>query len=324
MRASRLSVSLVLALLVALGAGLALAQGAPPQASPGADAPPALGTSLTYQGRLTDAAGKPVNNTCGFLFSLWDAQSNGKQIGPDQDRPAVQVTDGLFTVSLDFGSVFDGTALWLQVTVQCSGDAGPTTLPDRQPLTASPYALYSLNADKLDDQHGSFYQDASHLNAGTLNTDRYSAYADLGNEGYLGDAAGDLARNNGTVQATLNADMVDGQDGPFPHVGYYYIALGGGSVTIPIPHYAMFQINLGEAASVPDNVGWMTGVENDWWVAWDRIDGAGVVAAGTCSLWDGTTILTLNPNISLKCPGNGHNELLLTSVFEEVRVMIIW
>lgn len=68
-----------------------------------------------------------------------------------------------------------------------------------------------LDADLLDGQHGTFYRNASNLNAGTLNTARFSAYADLSAEGYLGNASGDLARNNGTLQSNLNADRLDGQ-----------------------------------------------------------------------------------------------------------------
>ncbi|MBN1755498.1 hypothetical protein JW877_04705, partial [bacterium] len=51
--------------------------------------------------------------------------------------------------------------------------------------------------------------------SGQLNTGNYSAYSDLGAEGYLGNAAGDLALNNGTLQSTLNADLLDGQHGSF-------------------------------------------------------------------------------------------------------------
>ena len=64
----------------------------------------------------------------------------------------------------------------------------------------------------LDGQQGSFYQNATNLNAGTVSTDRYSAYGDLGAEGYLANAAGDVALNNGVKQTTLNADALDGQD----------------------------------------------------------------------------------------------------------------
>jgi hypothetical protein len=56
------------------------------------------------------------------------------------------VTDGLFTVQLDFGAVFDGRKLWLQIGVKPGGSADPyTTFAERQELTAAPYALYALD-----------------------------------------------------------------------------------------------------------------------------------------------------------------------------------
>jgi hypothetical protein len=52
------------------------------------------------------------------------------------------VTNGLFTVQLDFGAgAFQGDARWLQIAVKCAGDASYTTLSPRQPLTPAPYAL---------------------------------------------------------------------------------------------------------------------------------------------------------------------------------------
>jgi hypothetical protein len=51
----------------------------------------------------------------------------------------------------------------------------------------------SLDADFLDGQQGSFYQNASNLNAGTLGNAYFSAYGDLTTEGYLDmNADGDL------------------------------------------------------------------------------------------------------------------------------------
>jgi archaellum component FlaG (FlaF/FlaG flagellin family) len=70
----------------------------------------------------------------------------------------------------------------------------------------------NLNADLLDGQQGSYYLSASNVNAGTLNTARFSAYSDLSSEGYLGNASGDVALNNGTKQTNLNADLLDGHD----------------------------------------------------------------------------------------------------------------
>lgn len=105
-----------------------------------------LGTAFTYQGQLKNAAG-PVTDTCNFRFSLWDDVSGGTQIGTTQTTSGVSVTDGLFTVQLDFGAAaFQGDARWLAIAVQCSGDSAYTDLTPRQALTAAPYASYALSA----------------------------------------------------------------------------------------------------------------------------------------------------------------------------------
>jgi hypothetical protein len=100
----------------------------------------ALGTAFTYQGNLRKN-GQPANTTCSFQFSLWDAAAGGTQIGSTAPLNNVPVAGGLFTVQLDFGNQFPGEARWLQTAVQCSGDAGITTLSPRQPLNAVPYAI---------------------------------------------------------------------------------------------------------------------------------------------------------------------------------------
>jgi len=73
------------------------------------------------------------------------------------------------------------------------------------------YCTAAGNADTLDGQHGAYYRNASNMNAGTLGTSYYSAQSDLSAEGYLGNAEGDLAQNNGTLQTNLNAYLLDGQ-----------------------------------------------------------------------------------------------------------------
>jgi hypothetical protein len=123
-------------LLLALMAGLAAAQ--TPQATP-------LGTDFTYQGQLKQD-GNPMDGTCDFRFSLWDAPSDGNPIGSTQSPPPVGVADGTFTVQLDFGSdAFRGDGRWLEIGVCCPSPCAPgyTPLSPRQELTASPYALYS-------------------------------------------------------------------------------------------------------------------------------------------------------------------------------------
>jgi len=108
------------------------------------DSQAALGAGFTYQGELRDAGG-PVNGTCDLRFSLWDAASSGAQVGATVAWPATAVTDGLFSVQLDFGGgAFAGQARWLEVAVRCPAGSGSyTVLSPRQPLTATPYALYA-------------------------------------------------------------------------------------------------------------------------------------------------------------------------------------
>lgn len=144
-------------LVLALAVSLTQAQGPEPPVSPrvggtegesiqGAlDAAPAaaLGTGFTYQGQLKKD-GATVNGTCDFQFSLWDAASDGTQIGTTQTRTNVAVSNGLFTIpDLDFGALaFQGDARWLAVAVRCPAGSGSyTTLSPRQALTAAPYAL---------------------------------------------------------------------------------------------------------------------------------------------------------------------------------------
>jgi hypothetical protein len=60
---------------------------------------------------------------------------------------AVAVTNGVFTVPLDFGpNVFTGQALWLESAVRANGAGGFSLLPPREPLTGAPYALYAAQA----------------------------------------------------------------------------------------------------------------------------------------------------------------------------------
>jgi len=90
--------------------------------------------------------GSPASGAYDFQFELFDALSGGSQAGGTVTKDDVAVSDGRFTVELDFGSVFDGTALWLAIGVRpgASTDSFTDLIP-RQPLTAVPYAITALN-----------------------------------------------------------------------------------------------------------------------------------------------------------------------------------
>jgi hypothetical protein len=126
------------ALLSILVVDLTDAQEPEPQQDPGIQA--ALGNAFTYQGRLLED-GAPANGSYDFEFRLYDAASLGSSVGGLVTVTDQPVVEGRFTVLLDFGDVFDGAALWLEVAVRPGDSSGAyTPLSPRQPLTAAPAA----------------------------------------------------------------------------------------------------------------------------------------------------------------------------------------
>lgn len=108
--------------------------------------------SFTYQGRLHQT-NTPVNGSYTFEFSLFDAVTNGNQIGSVQTE-TILVNEGLFTVLLNgtgqFGTAaFTGEARFLQIRVSDDGGANYTTLTPRQALTAVPYAVYAKKVQSI-------------------------------------------------------------------------------------------------------------------------------------------------------------------------------
>jgi len=104
----------------------------------------AQGTAFTYQGRLNDGA-NPASGNYDLRFAVYDALTAGGQQGVLVTNAAVGVTNGLFTVTLDFGSQFPGAARWLEIAVRTNGAAAFTTLVPRQELTPTPYAITASN-----------------------------------------------------------------------------------------------------------------------------------------------------------------------------------
>jgi trimeric autotransporter adhesin len=147
-------ISILILLLLVLPSGSAL----------GRPATAAVGTAFTYQGQLT-RSGSLYTGSCDFQFGLWDALSGPTQISSTLIKTAVTVTNGLFTVQLDFGtSAFTGSARWLEIGVQCTGDPGFTTLAPRQPLTPAPYALYATAAGNATTVTNGVYTTGSYAN----------------------------------------------------------------------------------------------------------------------------------------------------------------
>jgi hypothetical protein len=110
----------------------------------------AQGTAFTYQGRLHDS-GVPANGTYHLQFTVYDSAAGANVMGGPLTGPPLPVTNGLFTVTLDFGtSVFTGPARWLQISVRTNGSAAAfTALTPRQALTPTPYAIFAATASNV-------------------------------------------------------------------------------------------------------------------------------------------------------------------------------
>ena len=122
----------------------------------------AQGTAFTYEGRLTVGGNSSTNGSYDFQFHVFDTAPVGTGTSYGSPNPnttnGVAVSNGLFTVTLNFGTgVFTGPDRWLQIFVRTNGNGAYTTLSPRQPLTPTPYAIYSGNAAQLGGQGASTY-----------------------------------------------------------------------------------------------------------------------------------------------------------------------
>src|SRR3989441_10330318 len=106
-------------------------------------------SSFTYQGRLSDG-GTPANGNYDLQFGLFDSLSGGAQVGSTQTVNTVAVSNGVFTVSLDFGAnAFNGANRFLEISARPTGGSF-TLLTPRQQVTSTPYAIRSANASSAD------------------------------------------------------------------------------------------------------------------------------------------------------------------------------
>src|ERR1039457_6167098 len=90
----------------------------------------AQGTAFTYQGRL-NAGGNPANGSYDLSFSLYSVSSGGSVTYGPLTNSATVVSNGLFTVTLDFGVVFGGNSYWLDLSTRTNGNGSFTELSPR-------------------------------------------------------------------------------------------------------------------------------------------------------------------------------------------------
>jgi hypothetical protein len=105
----------------------------------------AQGTAFTYQGRLSNGS-NPAGGNYDFRFTIWNAESGGSLVDGTVGTNALALSNGLFTLTLDFGAgIFTGADRWLEINVRTNGTGSFATLGPRQKLTATPYAVTAGN-----------------------------------------------------------------------------------------------------------------------------------------------------------------------------------
>jgi hypothetical protein len=101
----------------------------------------AQGTAFTYQGQL-NSNGTNVTGLYDIKFTLYPTNATGTAVTPPVTNTATAVTNGLFTVIVDFGNVDYGTNLWLELDVRTNSAANfSAPLAPRQQLTPVPSAI---------------------------------------------------------------------------------------------------------------------------------------------------------------------------------------
>ncbi len=106
-----------------------------------------LAEPFSYQGKLDDG-GAPANGNYDLRFQLLDASSStASTVIGTIHVDDLSINNGVFTVNLDFGTVFDGTPYWLEIAVRPGNSTGTyTLLTPNQPILATPEAQVSLSA----------------------------------------------------------------------------------------------------------------------------------------------------------------------------------
>lgn len=104
---------------------------------------------ISYQGRLTDATGAPLDATASIVFTIYDSPTGSPGIWYSGSQSVI-VENGLFTYQL--GSVnplpddiFADTLRWLGIRVGNDDEISPRTK-----LTSVSYAYHALRSDTAD------------------------------------------------------------------------------------------------------------------------------------------------------------------------------
>jgi hypothetical protein len=214
-------------------------------------------TSFTYQGSLNDG-GSPANGPYDLQFKLFDALSGGAQQGSTISRDDIQVTNGVFSVTLDFGAAaFPGASRFLEISVRPGASTGAyTILSPRQQITSTPYAIKSLGAATADGLSTACVNCVVSSQIGSLpagsgsyiqNTTSQQSSANFNISGN-GTAGGTL--NAATVNATTQYNLGGSRALSAPGMNNLFAGLGAGQVNTTGSNNAFFGSIAGQSNTI--------------------------------------------------------------------------
>lgn len=197
-------------------------------------------TEFTYQGSLKDGT-SPANANYDLEFRLYADEVGGVSLGL-QSRSNVPVSDGVFSVRLDFGAQFPGADRWLEVSVRPAGAGSFQVLLPRARINSAPYSVKSQNAENAS-QLGGVAANQYVVTTDPRMTD--SRTPSPGSPNYIQNSAASQAgafniTGNGTLGGKLSAQTVNASTrfeinntrvlglGPG---GNLYVGPGAGAVT---------------------------------------------------------------------------------------------
>ncbi len=162
-------------------------------------------TEFTYQGKLNDG-GVAASGSYDLEFRLFETDGGGTPLATLQ-RLGVSVSNGVFTVSLDFGAThFTGADRFLEMAVRPAGSGEFTTLSPRQRMTSIPYALKTASAASADSLSGSCVGCVQDANIDSVSGGKVTGAVNFATSSSIaGNVTGTVQiANGGTGSATQN------------------------------------------------------------------------------------------------------------------------
>lgn len=102
------------------------------------------GSAFTYQGEIKSGGAPVAAPDADVRVTPWDSAIGGAPLAGADTHLAVPLTNGVFTVDLDFGpNIFNGQDVYLAIEVSVPAGGAFVPLAPRQKVMPTPYAMYA-------------------------------------------------------------------------------------------------------------------------------------------------------------------------------------